>query len=133
MYIHVFSALLLELKLHELDPQKAAPDVELLSELNKYLEWAGIYDPYEKIYVETKNYRNVSVALFLLTISHLPKLIYVKNMSTLIGKKLAEHIDGTAFVVGTMTILKQYHSDILQLFIDYLAQYVNSMAEYTLK
>lgn len=107
--------------------------MELLSELNKYLEWAGIYDPYEKIYVETKNYRNVSVALFLLTISHLPKLIYVKNMSTLIGKKLAEHIDGTAFVVGIMTILKQYHSDILQLFIDYLAQYVNSMAEYTLK
>lgn len=124
---------MLELRAHEFDAKKTCPDVELLAELNKYLEWAGIYDPYKKIYVKTKNYRNIGVALFLLTISYLPKLIYVKNISTLIGKKLAEHIDGSAFVTGIMTVLKQYNVDIFNFYIDCMTQYIVSMCEYSLK
>lgn len=122
---------MLELKSHELDPEKPCPNVELLWKVNKYLEWAGLYNPYEKVYIDTKHFRNMATAMLLLTISQVPKLTYMKNLSTLIGKKLAEHIDGISFVVGVMTVLKQYHVEIMDIFIDEMAQYVISMADYS--
>lgn len=126
------SALLVELKAHELDAQKPCPSVEQLWKLNMYLEWAGIYNPYEKVYIETKHFRNMATAMVLLTISQLPKMNYVKNISTLIGKKSAEHIDGISFVVGIITVLRQYHIELIDIFLDEMAQYVVSMADYNL-
>lgn len=128
----LFSALLVELKGHELDPVKPCPSDELLSEVNKYLEWTGIYNPYEKVYIETKHFRNIATAMVLLTVSQLSKLNYVKNISTLMGKKLSEHIDGISFVVGVITVLRQFHIEIMEIFIDEMAQYIISMADYSL-
>lgn len=125
--------MLLELKNHELDAKNPCPDVELLAEVNSYLEWAGIYNPYEKVYIDTKTFRSISSAMTLLTLSQLSKLNYVKHISTMMGKKLSEHIDGMSFIVGILTVLRQYHIELLHLFIDQLAQYVISMAEYNLK
>lgn len=122
-----------EFKVHELDSRKRCPDNELLADLNKYLEWVGIYNPFEKIYIETKNLRNIATAIFMLSISHLSKLFYAKHISTLIGKKLSESIDGTSFVVGVVTVLKQFHIDIMHTFIGHFAQYVVSMANYNLQ
>lgn len=124
--------MLVDLKAHELDANNPCPSDELLSEVNKYLEWAGIYNPYEKIYIETKHFRDIATAMVLLTISQLSKLNYVKNISTLIGKKSSEHIDGISFVVGILTVLRQFHVDVMQMFIDEMSQYVVSMADYTL-
>lgn len=123
---------MLELKYHELNAENPCPSIELLWKVNKYLEWAGLYNPYEKIYIETKHFRNMASTMALLAISQLPKLTYMKNMSTLIGKKSSEHIDGVSFVVGIITVLKQYHYEITEIFIDEMAQYVISMADYSL-
>lgn len=123
---------MLELKDHELDSEKTYPNTELLYELNKYLEWSGIYNPYEKIYIETKFLKNCAVAIFLLTLSHLSKLVYVKNISTLIGKKPVDHIDGTSFIVGVLTVLKQFHSDVTHSFIEHIARYTTAIADYNL-
>lgn len=124
--------MLIELKSHELDAKKPCPSVELLWKLNMYLEWAGIYNPYEKVYIDTKHFRNMATAMVLLTISQLSKLNYMKNISTMIGKKSAEHIDAISFVVGIITVLRQYHVELIDIFIDEMAQYVLSMADYTL-
>lgn len=131
-FFEFHSALLLELKNHELDANNPCPDIELLCEVNKYLEWAGIYNPYEKIYIETKHFRNISGSMALLVMSQLSKFNYVQHISTLMGKKLTEHIDGMPFIVGILTVLRQYHIELLHLFIDEMAQYVISMAEYNL-
>lgn len=128
----ICSALLVDLKAHELDAKNPCPNNELLAEVNKYLEWTGIYNPYEKIYVETQHFRDIATAMVLLTISQLSKLNYVKNISTLMGKKLSEHIDGISFVVGILTVLRQFHVEVLRIFIDEMSQYVVSMADYTL-
>lgn len=48
------------------------------------------------------------------------------------GKKAGEHIDGISFVIGILTVLKQFHVEITQQYIDQMAQYVISMAEYHL-
>lgn len=131
--ILTFSSVLHQLRSHELDCQKSHPGEDLLFELNKYLEWAGIYNPYEKIYVETKSLKYVGTALFMLTNSNLSKLIYVRHISTLMGKRPSDHIDGTCFVIGVMTVLKQFHPDIICTFMSQFAQFVTSMSEYNLQ
>lgn len=124
---------MLELKAHELDPKNPAPGVDLLVEVNKYLEWAGIYNPYEKVYIETNTFRSISASLTLLTISQLSKWNYVKNVSCLMGRKITEHIDGISFVIGILTVLRQFHIEVIQMYIDQMAQYVISMADYSLQ
>uniref|UniRef100_A0A1B0D1J4 WASH complex subunit strumpellin n=1 Tax=Phlebotomus papatasi TaxID=29031 RepID=A0A1B0D1J4_PHLPP len=110
-------ALLMEIKAHEIDPERPYPSTELLSELNKYLEAAGIYNPLEKIYVTTKNSSFFSQFLFLLVISHLGKLQFVKNVGTLMAKKQSDQIDGAPFVTGITTILRQFHPKLTDLFV----------------
>lgn len=129
----ISSSLLLELRAHELDPQNPAPGVDLLVEVNKYLEWAGIYNPYEKVYIETNTFRSISASLTLLTISQLSKWNYVKNVSSLIGRKATEHIDSISFVIGILTVLRQFHVEVIHMYIDQMAQYVISMADYSLQ
>lgn len=120
---------------HELDPANPCPSIELLTEFNKYLEWAGIYDPYAKIYLETTTFRTISALMTLLTISQLSKLNYLKthDIDSMIGKKAADHIDGVSYIIGLLTVLRQYHTEVIQMFIDQMSQYVISMAEYHLQ
>lgn len=132
-FFFISSALLLELKAHELDPQNPAPGIDLLVEVNKYLEWAGIYNPYEKVYIETNTFRSISASLALLTITQLPKWNYVKDISNLIGRKATEHIDSISFVIGILTVLRQFHVEVIHMYIDQMAQYVISMADYSLQ
>lgn len=131
-FLLVCRALICELKSHQLDPLKPAPSTELICEVNKYLEWAGVYNPYEKVYVKSKNIQNFALFLFLFVAAHVPKLQYVRNISSITGRK-SEQIDGLAFVVGIMTVLKQLHVDILRLFIEYSSQYVVSFADSNLR
>lgn len=80
-----FSALLAEIEAHYKDPSKPYPKESnpLLYELSTYLDWAGISNPYAKIYITTKNLEYFSVLLFLFVVSQLPKLTYVKHVGKL--------------------------------------------------
>uniref|UniRef100_A0A1B0GJP1 WASH complex subunit 5 n=2 Tax=Lutzomyia longipalpis TaxID=7200 RepID=A0A1B0GJP1_LUTLO len=122
-------ALLMDIRAHEIDPEKPYPSTELLSELNKYLEAAGIYNPLSKIY----NSSFFAQFLFLLVIAHLGKLQFVKNLATLIAKKQSEQIDGAPFVTGLATILRQFHPKITDMFIQYVSQYIVSFIEAGIK
>jgi WASH complex subunit strumpellin len=79
---YYFSALLAEVEAHYKDPSKPYPKESnpLLYELSTYLDWAGISNPYTKIYVTTKNLEYFSVLSFLFAVSQLPKLTYAKNV-----------------------------------------------------
>ncbi|XP_059615254.1 WASH complex subunit 5 [Phlebotomus argentipes] len=126
-------ALLTEIRAHEIDPERPYPSAELLSELNKYLEAAGICNPLDKIYVITKNSAHFAQFLFLLVISHLAKMQFVKNLATLMAKKQSEQIDGAPFITGIVTILRQFHPKITDLFLQYLCQYIVSYIEAGIK
>ncbi|GAB0089628.1 hypothetical protein DMENIID0001_042040 [Sergentomyia squamirostris] len=123
----------MEIKAHEIDQERSYPSAELLSELNKYLEAAGIYNPLDKIYVITKNSTLFAQFLFLLVIAHLPKFQFIKNLATLVAKKQSDQIDGAPFVAGIVTILRQFHPKITDLFLQYLCQYIVSFIEAGIK
>jgi WASH complex subunit strumpellin len=80
---------LAEIEAHYKEPSKPYPKESnpLLYELSTYLDWAGISNPYMKIYVTTKNLEYFSVLSFLFVVSQLPKLAHSKN----VGKLIALH------------------------------------------
>ncbi|XP_067001738.2 WASH complex subunit 5 [Anabrus simplex] len=124
-------ALLSEIESHYKDPSRPYPkeDNPLMYELSTYLDWAGISNPYAKIYITTKNLQHFSLLTFLFVISQLSKLQYVKNMGTLMSKKSQEPLDGVSFIVGIQTLLRQFHPEIRDTFLAYMAQYIKSHME----
>jgi hypothetical protein len=50
-------------------------------------------------------------------------------LGELLPRKTSDHLDMASFVVGTITLLKQFHSDNTDHFLEYLAQYVRSVIE----
>lgn len=47
----------------------------------------------------------------------------------MVSKKYNDPLDSTAFVMGLVTLLKQYHSEITEQFLSVLGQYVRSMVD----
>ncbi|CAG5129653.1 unnamed protein product, partial [Candidula unifasciata] len=123
--------LLADIEQHYRDPSKPYPKEEnsLMYELTNYLEASGFHNPLRKIYITTPRLPFFSLFTFLLTISHLGKLVYVRSIDSLTCKKPTEPLDAPPFVVGIYTLLKQSHTDNTNLFLAFLGQYVRSMVE----
>lgn len=60
---------------NETEPEKS----ELLHELSTRLDWAGISDPHNKVYIKPPKMDNIALVVFLFTVSQLNKLFYCKN------------------------------------------------------
>ncbi|KAJ8877566.1 hypothetical protein PR048_022021 [Dryococelus australis] len=120
--------LLAEIERHYKDPTMPYPREEnpLLYELSTYLDWAGISDPFSKIYVTAQNLQHISLLMFLLAVSQISKLQHVKNIG-LVCKKPQEPVDGVSFTVGIQTFLRQFHPEVRNQFLVYFSQYINSL------
>ncbi|XP_020897630.1 WASH complex subunit 5 [Exaiptasia diaphana] len=126
-------ATLRDIEAHYQDPSLPYPkeDNPLMFELTSYLEWSGIHNPLTKIYVTTKKYPFFALINFLCVISQIPKLAYVKNMGAMVPRKPTDQIDCAPFVVGMITVLKQFHSEFTEQFFACCGQYVRSLVEAT--
>lgn len=122
------SALLTSIKAHYKDPTKPYPseDNPVMAELTTYLDAAGIGNPLNKIYITTKRISHFSMLCFLFTISQLQKLQYSKPLCGLISKKITEPVDSHPFVIGMITLLKQFHSFETESYIALIGQYIRS-------
>lgn len=65
---------------NETEPEKS----ELLHELSVRLDWAGISDPHNKVYIKPPKIDNIALIVFLFTASQLNKLFYCKNTGIII-------------------------------------------------
>jgi WASH complex subunit strumpellin len=123
-------ALISDIQQHYQNPEKPYPseDNPLLPELTRYLETAGIHDPYTKIYITTSSLEGFPVLMFLFVISQMPKFTYNRSLKTIMAQRPKDKnsVDATPFVLGVITLLKQFHSVYTQQFLAYLGQYVRS-------
>ncbi|XP_001948165.2 WASH complex subunit 5 [Acyrthosiphon pisum] len=129
-------AVLNEVKAHFRDPENKpypADDNPLLPELSKMLDWAGIGNPYLKIYITTNTTQYISLIAFLFTISQFSKLQYTENLALLMWKKIGDPVDGAPLYIGVQTFLKQFHPDITTQYLEYLAQYIKSIINHCTK
>lgn len=126
-------AILMDVKRHTLDESKPLPSADLAFELNQYLESAGLYNPYRKKYISTRSPPFLPLLAFLFVIVHLPRFQYMKNVDSLIAKKKNDPIDGFPSVIGLLTLFRQFQVAEMDLFIQYLCQYVMSFVDVNLK
>ena len=126
-------ALLGDIKRHYQDPSLPYPNEEnpLMFEMSSYLENAGVSNPFSKIYVTTPKLPFFPIFNFLFVISQLPKLSYQKSVGELVCKKPTDGIDGVPFIAGTITLLKQFHSNNTEQFMALMGQFVRSMVTST--
>jgi len=103
----------------------------LLPELTQYLQWSGLYEPLQKIYVQTRNFDMPYVAhlLFLFVIANVHKFTYSKPLAGLVARRPQDAVDGTPFVVGTATLLRHLGPSAIQTCCSLLIQYTRSYLE----
>lgn len=132
-------ALLNDIKQHYQSPDEMPyPDEDdnpLVMELSKYLETCGINDPLTKIYITTDSLDQFPLLIFLFVIYMMPKFTYNKHLAVLqpVAQRRKGGVDATPFIVGLITVLKQFHSIHTQKFLAYLGQYVRAWVNYSQK
>eukprot|EP01004_Peranema_trichophorum_P009192 NODE_793_length_2356_cov_78.412450_g382_i1.p1 GENE.NODE_793_length_2356_cov_78.412450_g382_i1~~NODE_793_length_2356_cov_78.412450_g382_i1.p1 ORF type:complete len:750 (+),score=150.00 NODE_793_length_2356_cov_78.412450_g382_i1:316-2250(+) len=102
-------------------------DNNILSEMTSYLEASGISHPFTKVYTTAESIEHIPLVLFLLVISVIGRFSYEPEIDTLTCRKKDDPLDGVPFIVGVLTILKQFHSEHKECFVAYLAQYIRVM------
>lgn len=130
---------------NETESQKS----ELLHELSVRLDWAGISDPHNKVYIKPPKIDNIALVIFLFTASQLNKLYYCKSigiyhiyvqifkkydnillflfvLASLLSKKYQDPVDAVVFVIGIQTILRQFHVSVMNHYVKYLSMYILS-------
>jgi len=106
-------------------------DNPLLFELSTYLETSGINDPFLKIYITTTPLEFFPLIVFLYVISQITKFGYDPATSTFMYKGKNEPLDGAPFVVGIITLLKQFHVQHTKTFLAYIGQYLRTQINLT--
>ncbi|XP_015590891.1 WASH complex subunit 5 [Cephus cinctus] len=99
-------------------------ETELLRQLSIRLDWAGISDPQNKIYVKSKNVPDVEIIMFLFTVTQVHKLYYSKSIAGLLSKKVQDPVDAIAFAIGMQTVLRQFHTSALNRYVALLCEYI---------
>jgi WASH complex subunit strumpellin len=123
--------------LNDVKTHYAKPDVHpypsnlLLADLSSYLETAGINNPLTKIYITSDPIEGIPAIVFLLVLANVEKLRWDSRLCTLVNaaSKGREPLDGAPFVVGVITLLKQFHSSHTSTFLAFMGQYVRSMIQ----
>ncbi|KAK9307551.1 hypothetical protein QLX08_002167 [Tetragonisca angustula] len=120
------TAVLFEINKQNSNEQSETEKNELLRELSIRLDWAGISNPHNNIYIKSPNINNIALIMFLLTILQLPKLHYCKNTGSLLSKRPQDPLDAVVFVIGVQTILRQCTFSAMTRYVKYLCVYVLS-------
>ncbi|KAG0724668.1 WASH complex subunit 5 [Chionoecetes opilio] len=126
-------SLMADVKQHYSDPTRPYPDEDgdLTSELSVFLEWCGMTQPLDRIYTTTHALPPLALLLLLTVVSVFPKIHFSKQVGCLAGIRGNEGVDGEPFLVGLVTVLRQYHQDHTRRFLQLLAQCVTSYAAHT--
>jgi len=120
-------ALINEVQAHYARPdQKPGPENPLLPDFTKFLETSGINDAITKIYITTEPLEGLPCLMFLFVLSQVSKLQWNRKLNTLECLQKNVNLDGAPFVVGVITLLKQFHSSHTHTFLGYLGQYARS-------
>lgn len=136
-----------------MDNSKPKPSPQLLLDLNKHLEVAGKYNPLEKVYVKMgKNSSEFLTFIVVHVLSNLNRLAFGKNLlkynksTGTYGPAMAKQrkvllelisssrfIDGHVFLIGIVTILRQFYENNYQVeFVEMFGACVFEMMEFNL-
>jgi len=108
-----------------------SPDNALTTQLTDLLQYTGLDKPLDRVYVKLPALITNSLPYMILvvTLSVLPKLQYCSKLGSVVSVKVNEGIDGSAYGVGIVTLLRQTDESTIRrcfaLFGQYMASVVN--------
>ncbi|XP_066254336.1 WASH complex subunit 5 isoform X1 [Euwallacea similis] len=118
-------SLLLDLKQNNPMPSETA-----MKQLSAYFDYAGLNEPFSKVYVSSRNNMDYAITIFIFVLAHIKLMFLPQNIGSL-SKKAYDQMDGVALSVAVHTILKQVHSDINRDFIKLITGYILQLTKYT--
>ncbi|KAF5292891.1 hypothetical protein FQR65_LT11143 [Abscondita terminalis] len=98
-----------------------------LRTLSQYFDWAGMNNPFHKIYMTVKPTTDYGTPLFIFTIAHLQKMYIFKSINA--NKKSTDAFDAFPVIVAVHTILKQFHPSLNEQFIRLMCQFVMELTK----
>mmetsp|Transcript_9263 Transcript_9263/g.8916 ORF Transcript_9263/g.8916 Transcript_9263/m.8916 type:complete len:209 (-) Transcript_9263:6-632(-) len=101
----------------------------LLKDLGGILESSGFLEPINKVYVLTKDLDYMALNMLLMTLIACNHLQYDLNVNSLVRKNKSSNIDGPCFVMGLITIFKQFHNSHFKKYLVYMSHYIKSSIE----
>jgi len=124
-------AVLNDVRAHYRDPSKPCPksDNPLLGDLASYLEHVGVHDPLMKIYIETEPIVDFPTIMFFLVLRVLGNFSFDAHLGQK-PKVKKDSLDDTPFILGIITLLRQFHSSGTTKFLALVGQYVRTMVHF---
>lgn len=98
----------------------------MLKDLTKCIESVGYLNPINKVYKLTKELEYFPLAATLMTFNALMQLSYDPLVFNLQRKQKEFLIDGPHFIVGLITIFKQFHFNHYKKYILFLVHYIKT-------
>ncbi|CAI2370736.1 unnamed protein product [Moneuplotes crassus] len=86
-------------------------------------------EPIHKVYVLTKDLDYMALNMLLMTLIASNHLQYDLNVNSLVRKNKNSNIDGPCFVMGLITIFKQFHNSYFKKYLVYMSHYIKSSIE----
>ncbi|KAK4872669.1 hypothetical protein RN001_014698 [Aquatica leii] len=101
---------------------------DTLGTLSHYFDWAGMNNPFHKIYITAKPSKDYATPLFIFTMAHLQKMFVFKSLA---NKRSVDVFDGFPLIVAVHTVLKQFHPSLNETFIQYMSKFVMELTKQT--
>lgn len=110
---------------------------KLLMTLSPYLDYTGMNNPVNKIYITVKSNIEYGSTFFFFVLAHLQKILpknssklrnqvstsIIEYMLTILDNISKEHIDGISFIMGIHTVLRQFNPTVNERFIHDMTQF----------
>lgn len=102
---------------------------DLLKDLTQCLEFVGIVKPQNKVYALTRELHQMPLMMALVTLNILNYLAYDSSLGSLVRSKREMVIDGPHFIVGLLTLFKQYHSTNFRKYLMFMTHYFKNVVQ----
>lgn len=96
----------------------------MLRDMTTSLEAVGFLNPVNKVYKLTKDLDYFPLVAAILTLNALTMMTYDPYVFSLVKKSKELLVDGPHFILGLITLFKQYHYNNYKKYILYLIHYV---------
>jgi WASH complex subunit strumpellin len=101
----------------------------LLKDLSTILETSGFLEPIFKVFVIAKDLEYMPLGMLMLTLTASANLQYDLNVNSIVRKTKSAEIDGPCFIMGLLTIFKQFHNSHFKKYLVFMSHYIRSSIE----
>lgn len=98
-----------------------------MKDLTECLEFIGNVKPQNKVYSLTHDLHNLPLVFALVSLNAMQFLQYDTYVYSLVRSRKEMVIDGPHFIIGMLTIFKQYHSSHFKKYLMFLSNYLKNV------